>query len=332
MRKISTIILLLFFCGSKAQVANSIYRQAFNEQLEMLNGINQIDFKRAVFITENAYHNGELNYESYCNEIAITGKKLNAFIKQRGLQQYKTAGNFAVFNYMIDTTTLNDYKPCTYDFDDFMGDKDWTKMFVTKLMKTRSGNCHSLPYYYKILSSEIGASAYLALAPNHCYIKHQDEKGQWTNIELTNGSFPRDQWIIESMSISVEAIKNEAYMTPLTDKENIALCMLDLLQGFRYKYGSDRFVLEICDTALTYYPKCIPLLMEKANFYKNIIETEMKKTTPNIQLANANIVLYKQVVNKIDALGYKDMPAELYQDWVKSVEAEKSKRGIVSTK
>ena len=34
-----------------------------------------------------------------------------------------------------------------------------------------------------------------------------------------------------------------------------------------------------------------------------------------------------KTVDKINKLGYKDMPKELYDEWVKSIEAEKIKRG-----
>jgi hypothetical protein len=327
-------ILLLNSISILAQTKNNIkyYKNAFEEQLKMLNGENPIDFKRAVFLTENAFHNGQFNYLSFCNEISEIGNKLKTLIKQRGLEKYKTAGNWAVFVFMTDSSEINNYKPYAYDFDDFMGEKDLSKMFVSKLMKTKSGNCHSLPYYYKILCEEIGAEASLALAPNHIYIKHIDEKGQWTNLELTNGGFPRDQWIVKQMAISVEAIKSEVYMNPLTPKESIAMTMFDLASTYNFEYGYDNFVLEITETALQYFPKCIPLTMMKANYFKNKIEMEMKKQNPNNLLIKNNISLYKLTVNRIDSLGYKDMPLELYEDWVKTVEGEKNKRAINQSK
>ena len=156
MQRMKILILLLSFgvFSGYGQTDNykKLYEQAFNEQLKMLNGEKQINFKRAVFLTENAFYKGKLNYNVFNSEIIETGNKLKELIKQRGLSRYKTAGNWAVFSYMIDTLPINNYKPYTYDFDDFMGEKDWTKMFITKLMKTKGGNCHSLPYYYKILS------------------------------------------------------------------------------------------------------------------------------------------------------------------------------------
>ena len=209
-----------------------------------------------------------------------------------------------------------------------MGDNDWTKMFVTKLMKTHKGNCHSLPYFYKILCNEIDADASLALAPNHLYIKHIDEKGQWTNVELTNGGFPRDQWIISQMAISVEAIKNGIYMAPLTEKENIVLAMFDLVTCYEYQYGNDEFVLSVCNTALTYFPDFILMLMSKANCIRDMIKAEKKQQVPNQNFIINHITLYKKTIERIDDLGYKDMPIELYQDWVQSIEDEKIKRGI----
>ena len=69
---------------------------------------------------QNAYHKGSLNYETFKNEIAQTGIMLKNLIRQRGLTGYKTAGNWAVFTYMTDSLPINNYTPCTYDFDDFI--------------------------------------------------------------------------------------------------------------------------------------------------------------------------------------------------------------------
>lgn len=294
----------------------------------MLNGKHSIDFKRAVFVSENAYLNNSLDYDKFCDDIKHISDQLIALIKQRGLEQYKTSGNWAVFSYMMDSIPLNNYKHYTYDFEDFLGEKDWRNTFVTKLLVTKSGNCHSLPILYKILCEEINAKASLALAPNHLYIKHINEQGQWSNLELTNGGFPRDQWIIQQMAITVEAIKNGVYMQPLTEKENIALTMFDLISAYENQNGYDSFVLKVADTALHYYPKCIPLLMMKANYYRYFGEAEKKKGYPDLAYLKTNHAMYKCIIQTIDSLGYKDMPIEQYEDWIKEVEEEKVKRGI----
>lgn len=325
-------IFIFSYCSCcSAQQSKQAYFDAYNEQLAILKGQRPLSFKRAVFVTENAYQHNSLNYQAYCTDLSNICAQLRSLIIAKGISKFKTAGNWATFTYMTDSIPANGFRPYTYDFDDFTGTKDWSKMFVTKLIKTHSGNCHSLPYLYKILCEEMGSKAYLALAPNHIYIKHQDEQGQWTNVELTNPSFPRDQWIIKEMAVSVEAIKKNIYMNPLTEKESVALNMFDLACGYHALYGYDKFVLKATTTALTYYPRCVPLIQLKANCLLTMIQNEKRKTRPDTTVLLADIAQHKHLMADINELGYKDMPKELYKDWVRSVEKEKQKRALIKT-
>jgi hypothetical protein len=316
---------------ANSQNSKAVYTNAYKEQLQMLLGKKPISFKRSVFLTENAYLGGSLNYQAFCQEVSNIGVQLKGMIKARGIEKYRTAPNWATFSFMTDTIPANSYKPFTYDFDDFTGTNDWSKMFVTKLLKTHSGNCHSLPYLYKILCEEIGGTAFLAFAPNHCYIKHINEKGQWTNVELTNPSFPPDQQIIKVNYVTVEAIKKNIYMEPLSPKQSIANTMCDLAEGYKAKFGYDTFFLTIVNTALKYYPKSIPLIQNKANCVLSMIRTERKKLHPDTSVLLAEINLHKETMKTVNGLGYKDMPIELYKEWVKSVEKEKQRRGLIKS-
>ena len=245
-------ISILFFLLSSASIglfsqtttgkSKKLFQEAFNEYVEMLDGKREISLKRAVFLYENAYSNDTLNYSEFCKTIDNIVYKLKFNIRLNNLEKYKTGGNYMVFSYLKEPNELNKNQPYTYDFEDFSVKRDYSKVFVTKLLRTKKGNCLSFPLLYKILCDELGTKSYLALAPNHLYIKHQDENGQWTNVELTNGGFPRDQWIIQQLGISVEAIKNEIYMKPLSEKENIVLCMAHLANAYRHKYGDDIFI------------------------------------------------------------------------------------------
>ena len=329
------VLIVLVLCGGGfvgfGQGDNEhrqFYEESFEELLEMASGEIDFDFKRAVFVTENAYHNGGLSYDEYESEIEETGNRLRKLISENGLDKFKTAGNWAVYVFMIDSLPVNNYAPCVYDFEDFMGNEDWTNMFVSKLMRTKGGNCHSLPYYYKILCEEIGAEASLALAPNHIYIKHVDENGQWTNLELTNGGFPRDQWIIKQMAISVEAIKNEIYMTPLSEMESVAMTMFDLASAYEVQFGMDSFYLRVVNSGLFYFPNCVPLLMCKVNYYGRIVKEEQEKARVDYVVLKEAFDMQEGVHKQISDLGHKDMPSDLYEEWVKSVEEEKEKRGV----
>ena len=102
--------------------------------------------------------------------------------------------------------------PVKYDFEDFKGEKDWTKMFVSKLLSTKSGQCHSLPLLYLILCEATDTEASLAFSPSHTYAKFKDQQGNWYNVELTRGRITSDAVIMASGYITAEALKNKLYM------------------------------------------------------------------------------------------------------------------------
>ncbi len=316
--------------GSVYAEHKQLYQDAFNEIKLMLEGKQQYSFKRAVFVTENAYLQGRLNYSDFNNEIKAISSKLKNFVVNRNIQQNKIALNYAAFAYMMDSISENGYKPYAYDFSDFLGNENFENMFVSKLMGTKAGNCHSLPYFYKILCDEVGAEAFLAVAPNHCYVKHKDAEGKWVNIELTNASSPRDQWIIQQMHISSEAIRTGAYMKPLNKQEALALCLFDLTMCYKLQFGFDDFYFDIVNEGLKYYPNSIELTMEKANYYGSLV---MKaKELNSIEEAKYYYELYMEADKRIGELGYQEETPEQYAEWVQSVEEEKAKRAKLENK
>jgi hypothetical protein len=152
----------------------------------MLIGKEPISFKKAVFVSENAYYNNTISYEKFNAYIQYLVKIAEAQRKANPLKGYnypdsvEIAISGSTFKIMKDSIFnilhLLILKPFTYDFEDSFAETDWSKMFVIKLLSTHTGNCHSLPFLYKILCEEQGAKAYLAYAPNHIYIKQRCKK------------------------------------------------------------------------------------------------------------------------------------------------------------
>jgi hypothetical protein len=306
---------------------NSFYNEAFNEITKMLEEKISMDFKRAVFLTENAYSQGNLDYSDFCKELDKTTLKLKSIIKTKGIENFKTAGNYAIYEYMTKPSSYNDFKTCTYDFADFYGESDWEQQFVTKLMRIQKGKCHSLPFYYKILADELNTSAHLAFAPNHIYVKHLGEDNKWVNVELTNGNLSTDAWLISSMGISAEAIQKQIYMEALDLKESIAYCLTDLGGGYIRKFGEDDFAILCFDKTLEYYPNSIHTLMYKSNSLRKLGLKAQKKhgnQSPTAQM-KADYEVFQETQQIIESLGYREMPSDKYENWVKSVEAEKAK-------
>jgi hypothetical protein len=241
----------------------------------------------------------------------------------------KFHANGAIFQFITDTIYLVGEKdkllPFIYDFEDHFGQNDWSKMFVSKLLVSGSGNCHSLPYFYKILANELNTEAYLSLAPNHIYIKHRSKKLGWYNTELTSGQFPTDAWIKASGYISIESIKSGVYMDTLSQLQSVALCAFDLAKGYLFQTNniSDGFVLKSCDLVLKYYANNINAIILKAETLRRMYELEVKK---------GNKVKAQRTFHEMEnlyllglKLGYREMPKEMYLAWLKSVKEQKEK-------
>lgn len=152
---------------SPAEVAHDAYEKAYQELAKMLDGRYPLSFKRAVFLSENAYFDNRLSYEEFnehimeLSRICQRSKTVNEdrFL-YAGPDRDQVARNAAIFALMKDSTHLRPgatLAPFRYDFDDFNGDADWRKMFVSKLLVTHRGNCHSLPFLYKLIADETGA-------------------------------------------------------------------------------------------------------------------------------------------------------------------------------
>lgn len=323
----SCTLLLIFTFSLSAQTSHkSLYKKAFQEQQQMLNGEIPMDFTRAVFITENSFHNGQLNYLNFKQEIKATALKLHKFIEKWEMSSFKTAGNWATFTYLTEKIPENNEEAFTYDFNDYFGEQDFSKMFVTKLMKEKKGNCHSLPYLYKILCDEMGADAHLAIAPNHVYIKHISEKGDWVNVELTNASFPKNKWIVKDFKLPEKAIKNKLYMQALSDKETIAVTMFDLANAYEAQFGIDSFYLSAIETALSHYPKSIALLMGKANYYTVAIIKEQEKDSPDIEILRTLQKKEADIDFRIKALGHQGMSKKMYAKMVRMMQKKLKKQ------
>lgn len=343
MKKILFTILLGVSSFVSAQ--SSHYEDAYQTLVEMLEDSTKYSFRKAVFSVENAYYDGVFDTLFISQEIKFLKELTNNLITSRRLKDYKYRDKETVKKYAALYTIMTDsiqilrgnqsytYIPYQYDFEDIWGDEDWSNMFISKLLITNSGNCHSLPYLYKILAEEIGVEAHLALAPNHVYIKHQNLKDGWYNTELTSGYFPNDGWIMASGYVHLDGVRNGMYMKALNNQESIALVLVDLAQGYQRKfpYNDDSFVFKCLETALKYYPNLASALLLKLETTKKRLERLAKKQKQKLNEVMENPkakAIWKDLNNQvrnIHELGYRQMPKEMYLDWLISLKEEKDK-------
>ena len=341
-----TILTILNLPVISAQDSTRFYLEAYNEINEMLIGERPLAFKDAVLATENAYFDGDLNVKVVNENIDLLTNLVqltcsSELISYDGSDKDIVTKHAAIFKILSDTTSilldsthLLVHKPYTYDFVDMWGQKDWSKMFVSKLLIAGNGNCHSMPYLYKILSEELGIPAYLSFAPNHIYIKLRCQKTGWYNTELTSATFPIDAWIIASGYVHLDAVRNGLYMDTLSLQQSVAYCMLDLAQGYQHKFGkaNPSFVLKCCDTCLKYIPNNVNALLTKAEAQKNFLDLEAKRhkvKTPKELLKDPTIKpMYEdmeQAYVRLYQLGYRRMPEDMYAKWLGLLKTESEK-------
>lgn len=299
-------------------VNDHVFLDGLNELLLMIKDEKPYSLKRAEFIVEWAYSGGKLDYSKFCHDIDSVAHILRRFIEENNIQQYKTAPNFALFEYFTKSNSMNGNKAFSYDFEDFTGKKDFRNLFVTKAMKTHSGQCTSLPLYYKILCDELGGQSALAFAPRHLYVKHIGEDGRWVNIELTNGHFVRDQWMIQTMNISTEAIRNGVFLTALSDKECIAFMITQLGKAYQQKYNSwDYFPLRCAEEVLNVLPNFCDALVLKFCVHQQFGITYLNKFGPiRNHFLDYNYSEFQRMMNILDSLGYSQQTDEEYEQSV----------------
>lgn len=316
----------------------------FHSAFDSISAMNVADFslKKGTFLVENAYYENRKNYDDFQKIVANIGSFLLEKMNDLGYDKNSNvAKNFILFQFFSDTLQVKsglEHFPVQYDFDDFMGDEDWSNMFVQKLLETNKGQCNSMPRLYLILAKEIDAEAFLSTSPNHSYIKFRDENNYWYNVELTNHMFTTNSAILQSGFIKAEALQNQIYMKNLTQAELKSQTLVDLAMAYIHKFGYDEFVNSVVDKALEISPNYLNALMIKANVIALRFEFVMKQIGINprdntdlqnikyypkaiAQLKNVNEINYK-----IDSLGYEFMSSEDYLKWLNSLTKAQEKQ------
>ncbi len=320
--------------------ATKIYRDAYSKLLKL----NPDDFSLAdaVFITENAFYNNTISYAQYSNAIHHRVNLVRQILKREkldttnqlalnyGIQQLYQRDNSY---YYAERNTTMSVPSLKYDFDDFMGEKDWSKMFVSKLIATNSGQCHSMPLLYLMIAQQLKAKAWLSISPQHSFIQFPDDNGNLLFYETTNGNIVSAQWMIQSGYINATAIKNKTFLDTFSQKRLWVYCLSDLLMGYMDKFGYDDFAAQMRKKIEQLEPKNLTALI--------IDENEItKRTMRMIRAAGVKGVddlpnhpneyaAYKEMhaaYAMIDGTGYQDMPKEAYERWLKTIEDEKKKQ------
>lgn len=337
-KKIITLFILqvCFYNFAQSAIKDTV---SYNSVLLKLDSLIKTNgkFSDAVFMVEDIFIQRNLNkknYEKAINDLVLFIKVENHFSKSplnyKKIDSNTYKINCSIFNTFttalktqIDSILIS-HLPYTYNFDDPQGDHDWTNTFVTKLLVTHKGNCRSLTYLYKILADELGAKCWLALAPNHIYIRNYSKQIGWYNTELTSGTFPTDAWIAATGYVNTDAIRSGVYMDTLSNQQSIGLCIMDLAQGYIKQTNNytDSFVLKCCNLVLQYHSVNPEALLTKAEALKRMYLKQKEEYNPTAQTTYNEM---EQTYITLVKLGYREMPYKTYQKWLKTAKQDREK-------
>jgi hypothetical protein len=191
---------------------------AYDEFLKL--SPDSFSITKAIYLVENAVERNKFSYEQFENAIKLRAELVKQILKREGIN----SNNNSALNYGIQKlfSKTNSYynpktkqtvavKPFTYDHNDYKGVKSYQQLFVSKLLKTGKGQCHSLPLLYLTIAEQLGAKAYLSLAPEHSFIQYFNGQGDRLSFEATNGNIVSSNWMLQSGFINSAALKKKYF-------------------------------------------------------------------------------------------------------------------------
>ena len=173
----------------------------------------------------------------------------------------------------------NNYQAYRYDLTDPQGSKlsknNLQNNLLTTYLKTKQGNCVTMPLLFVILGERIGLKVTLSTAPLHYFVKFtEQETGITHNLETTSGAgFTREAWYREQMPMTDKAISNGLYLQPLTKKELIATMVITLAEYYMRKQEYNK-AIDTFQVTLKHYPKSIYSIVKTASAFAKLLKQE----------------------------------------------------------
>ena len=348
MKKRLIIILIIFIhLSSYGQKDNDLsqayYHQAYTALQNMLEGKDSLDYEKAVFICENAYHNNYFKYEDFKSLLDFHTDMITAFAdnirgkykdKYAALKDYEqrmfnpNINNYAIFKYISDTAfvIINNEKyyktPYNYTAFDPYGSNNWENTQVLSLLlgNEKQGNCYSLAVLFKLFADRLQSDARLTVTPHHIYIQNRNHRGGFCNIELASKTFPGDGSIQTLTYTTNTSIMNGMAQRMLNNKEAVALNLMYLAKAYQHKYkdNTNDFLLQCAELAIKHDSLSMNALLLKAEITENRLLAAMKSNKiTTLSKARANnqtkllLASYEKQLSDLYTFGYREIPKEI---------------------
>ena len=223
----------------------------------------------------------------------------------------------------------NNFQPYQYDFDDPLGTTKPENSLLSNYLKTRKGNCVSMPLLAYVLARRLGLDANLVLAPLHLFVRIGSRE-TYVNFEATAGGLKRNGSYVEELAITEHAIRNGVYLKSLSNKEAVAV----LLEGLAQRYSERSLenedfnrALELTFLMLELHPENITAMLIRANVWHNILMRDLdnyhKMGSPQIPGAQEHFDTLLGHNEKwfihAESLGWREPPKDYDQKYLDMV-------------
>lgn len=204
--------------------------------------------------------------------------------------------------------------PFQYDLSDPHGNV-FEHRLLHDYMDSRKGNCITMPLLFLILGQRLGLDVNLSTAPQHLFVKFTDPaSGSTFNIEATDGGLAaEDEFYVEKMEISKQALEERVYLQALTAKEAVATMMTVLCEHYEKQKEWERSRV-VAEVVLDHYPKSVYAMVKMGNSYAGLMDETRRRAALGLSDSQMEELRYLSKQNeywftKAEELGWHE-PSE----------------------
>lgn len=170
-------------------------------------------------------------------------------------------------------------RPFNYDLADPLGTQVRSKMLAT-YVRTRKGNCVSMPVLFLIVADRVGLKVRLAAAPLHLFVRYTDPAGADHNLEATSGGHEaRAEWYRTNLPMTDRAIRSGLYMRTLSKRETVAQMAASVLD-FLIAERRLQEAADVADAMLAVNPRDGYALVKKGTVMGELMKAEFVDRYP----------------------------------------------------
>jgi regulator of sirC expression with transglutaminase-like and TPR domain len=203
-----------------------------------------------------------------------------------------------------------------YDLQDPLRRNLGSRLLST-YVRTRKGNCVSMPILFLIVADRLGLNVHLAMAPLHLFVRYTDPAGVDHNLEATSGGHEaRNDWYRTNLPMTDQAIRSGAYMRTLSKRETIAAMattVMDFLLGER-RYQE---AVDVADAIIAANPRDAYTFAKKGSAIAGIIDVEYTRAYAGPSAVPAPLRARLAALAKANAQAFREAEALGWRDSLK---------------